>query len=151
MKRGIIIMSKMIQQVQKRMLISLAQIAKEINIKEGDHILIEERDGGIFLKPVGWHDKSQEYFWRDKWQEKMNESEKALQAGKYTTHNNVDDLLKELEELETDADNPKHPSLQIHKIKGTIFWEAYVNKDIRIVYEQTSDTLTLMAIVIMIY
>jgi mRNA-degrading endonuclease YafQ of YafQ-DinJ toxin-antitoxin module len=44
------------------------------------------------------------------------------------------------------ADNPKHPSLQIHKIKGTIFWEAYVNKDIRIVFEQTSDTLTLMAI-----
>lgn len=44
------------------------------------------------------------------------------------------------------ADNPKHPSLQIHKIKGTIFWEAYVNKDIRIIYEQTSDTLTLMAI-----
>lgn len=44
------------------------------------------------------------------------------------------------------ADNPKHPSLQIHRIKGTVFWEAYVNKDIRIVYEQNSDTLILMAI-----
>lgn len=96
-------MSNMIQQVQKRMLISLAQIAKEINIKEGDHIMIEERDGGIFLKPVSWHDKSQEYFWTEQWQEKLNASRKALQEGEYSTHSNVDDLLKELEE--TDADN----------------------------------------------
>jgi len=44
------------------------------------------------------------------------------------------------------AENPKHPSLQIHKVKGTVFWEAYVNKDIRIIFEQNSDTLTLMAI-----
>jgi mRNA-degrading endonuclease YafQ of YafQ-DinJ toxin-antitoxin module len=43
-------------------------------------------------------------------------------------------------------ENPKHPSLQVHKIKGTPFWEAYVNKDIRIVYEQTGDTLILIAI-----
>jgi bifunctional DNA-binding transcriptional regulator/antitoxin component of YhaV-PrlF toxin-antitoxin module len=96
-------MSEIIQQVQKRMLISLAQIAKDMNIKEGDHILLEERDGGIFLKPVSWHDKSQEYFWSDQWQEKLNASQKALQEGKYTTHNSVEDLFKELED--TDADN----------------------------------------------
>ncbi|KIL37554.1 DNA helicase [Cohnella kolymensis] len=44
------------------------------------------------------------------------------------------------------TDNPKHPSLQIHRIKGTNFGEAYVNKDIRIIYEQNSDTLILLAI-----
>ncbi len=44
------------------------------------------------------------------------------------------------------ADNPKHPSLQIHRIKGTSFWEAYVNKDISVVFEQNSDTLVLRAI-----
>lgn len=79
------------------MLISLAQIAKEMNIKEGDHILLEERDGGIFLKPVGWHDKSQEYFWSEQWQEKMTSSQEALQKGNYTTYNNVEDMLKELD------------------------------------------------------
>jgi len=44
------------------------------------------------------------------------------------------------------AENPRHPSLQTHKIKGTPFIEAYVNKDIRIVFETTSDTITLLAI-----
>lgn len=44
------------------------------------------------------------------------------------------------------ADNPKHTSLQVHRIKGTPFWEAYVNMDIRIIYERTSDTLILHAI-----
>ena len=44
------------------------------------------------------------------------------------------------------AVNPKHNSLKIHRIKGTGFWEAYVNKDIRIVFEQKSDTLILHAI-----
>lgn len=44
------------------------------------------------------------------------------------------------------ADNPKHPSLQVHRFKGTPFLEAYVNKDIRIIFEQNSDTLVLHAI-----
>ena len=44
------------------------------------------------------------------------------------------------------ANNPKHPSLQVHRIRGTPFWEAYVNMDIRVVFERTSDTLILHAI-----
>lgn len=44
------------------------------------------------------------------------------------------------------ANNPKHPSLQVYRIKGTSFGEAYVNKDIRIIFEQNSDTLVLHAI-----
>lgn len=44
------------------------------------------------------------------------------------------------------AANPKHPSLQVHRLKGTVFWEVYVNKDIRIIYEQNGDTLVLHAI-----
>ncbi|MTI82342.1 MAG: DNA helicase [Firmicutes bacterium] len=44
------------------------------------------------------------------------------------------------------VDNPKHPSLQIHRIKGAPFWEAYVNMDIRIIFERNSDTLILHAI-----
>lgn len=89
-------MPEKIQQVQKRMLISLAQIAKSINIREGDYVAMEERDGGIFIRPVSWHDKKQEYFWSAEWQEKMKRSSEALQNGKYKTFDNTDDLLKEL-------------------------------------------------------
>ncbi|HVJ48439.1 DNA helicase [Desulfitobacterium sp.] len=44
------------------------------------------------------------------------------------------------------AENPRHPSLKTHKIEGTFFFEAYVNKDIRIIFERTSDTIILRAI-----
>ena len=61
-------------------------------------------------------------------------------------------LLTDLEQkqsakaLRLITDNPKHPSLNVHRVKGTVLWEAYVNKDIRIIYEQNSDTLLLKAI-----
>ena len=96
-------MSEIIQQVQKRMLISLAQIAKVINIQEGDYVLLEERDGGVFIRPVSWHDKKQEYFWSSEWQEKIKRSADALQEGRFKSFDNTDDLLKELGE--EDADN----------------------------------------------
>ncbi|MBE3555003.1 MAG: type II toxin-antitoxin system YafQ family toxin [Thermicanus sp.] len=44
------------------------------------------------------------------------------------------------------ADTPQYPSLQVHKIRGTIYWEAYVNKDLRLVFEQSRDTLVLHAV-----
>ena len=44
------------------------------------------------------------------------------------------------------GENPHHPSLQVHIIKGTNFWEAYVNKDIRMIYLSESGLYTLMAI-----
>ena len=78
-------MPEVVVQVQKRMLVSLAQIAKELDLKEGDHVLLEERDGGIFIRPVGWHDKSQEYFWTKEWQEKMRRSKEAMDKGEYAT------------------------------------------------------------------
>ncbi|MDR3586063.1 MAG: DNA helicase [Desulfosporosinus sp.] len=44
------------------------------------------------------------------------------------------------------AENPRHPSLQTHKVEGTAFIEAYANMDIRIIFERTSDTIVLRAV-----
>ncbi|HBW37509.1 hypothetical protein [Desulfosporosinus sp. BICA1-9] len=44
------------------------------------------------------------------------------------------------------ADNPRHPSLQTHKIEDTDFIEAYASMDIRIIFERTSDTIVLRAV-----
>ncbi len=44
------------------------------------------------------------------------------------------------------AENPRHPSLQIHKVEGTNLLEAYVNMDIRILFERSSDTILLKAV-----
>ncbi|GAB6173065.1 transcriptional regulator [Paradesulfitobacterium aromaticivorans] len=88
-----------VQQIQKRMLVSLAQIAKDVNLHEGDHVVIEEKDGGIFLRPVDWVDKSQKYFWTEEWQQKMRRSQEALDKGEYKTFENMEDAIKDLEEL----------------------------------------------------
>lgn len=95
-------MPEIIQQVQKRMLISLAQIAKRIHIQEGDYVALEERDGGVFIRPVSWHDKNQEYFWTGEWQEKMKRSAEALKEGKVKIFTSSGDLLKELGEEDAD-------------------------------------------------
>ncbi|OAT80793.1 DNA helicase [Desulfotomaculum copahuensis] len=44
------------------------------------------------------------------------------------------------------AVNPGHRSLHTHKIEGTEFFEAYVNMDVRIIFERTGDTIILHAI-----
>lgn len=44
------------------------------------------------------------------------------------------------------ADNPRHPSLQTHKIEDTDFIEAYASMDIRIIFERTIDTIVLRAV-----
>jgi len=96
-----------VQQIQKRMLISLAQIAKDVNLHEGDHIVIEEMNGGIFLRPVDWVDKSQKYFWSEEWQAKIRQSQQDLEKGDYHTFENMEDAIKDLEEL-TNADCNKN-------------------------------------------
>lgn len=98
-------MAERIQQIQKRMLVSLAQVAKNIGLREGDHVLIEERDGGIFIRPVRWHDKRQEYFWTKEWQDKMDRSLKALQEGRYKVFHSSEDLLRSLGEEAQNADD----------------------------------------------
>ena len=68
-----------------------------------DYVLLEEREGGVFIRPVSWHDKGQKYFWSSEWQGKMKRSAEALKAGQFKSFDNVDDLLKGLGE--EDADN----------------------------------------------
>ncbi|MEX1029469.1 MAG: cytotoxin [Paenibacillaceae bacterium] len=41
------------------------------------------------------------------------------------------------------SENPKYSSLRMHRVQGTDYWEIYVNKDIRIIFEQNSDMFVL--------
>ena len=103
-------MVQIVQQIQKRMLVSLAQIAKVVGIKEGDRVIIEERDGGIFLRPVALVDKSQAYIWTKEWQEQLRESDEALANGEYKSFDNVDDCIRDMEEM-IDAHHSKNKTV----------------------------------------
>lgn len=55
--------------------------------------------------------------------------------------NQYDDLPKEIKkkfkkQLTYLKENPKHNSLQIHKLEGTDFWEFYVDKGYRCVFKR---------------
>ena len=43
------------------------------------------------------------------------------------------------------AENPKHQSLQIHKIQGTEYWEFYIDMAYRCVFRQDGSTFYLLA------
>lgn len=58
----------------------------------------------------------------------------------------IEEMKQTIKSLRFLADNPRHPSLQTHKVDGTNFMEAYVNMDIRILFERTSDTIVLKAV-----
>ncbi|GMK47489.1 hypothetical protein PghCCS26_46190 [Paenibacillus glycanilyticus] len=45
---------KDIQKIQKRYVVSLLPFLKKLDLKEGDHLHIELKDGAIILRPVDW-------------------------------------------------------------------------------------------------
>jgi anaerobic selenocysteine-containing dehydrogenase len=90
---------EVIQQVQKRMLVSIGQVARKLGIKEGDYVRVEIGEDGASLRivPIAWHLKEQEYFWSDEWQGRIQRSLKDLKERRFQTHETVEDLVKELE------------------------------------------------------
>jgi len=43
------------------------------------------------------------------------------------------------------AENPKHPSLQIHRIQGTAYWEFYIDRSYRCIIRQEGTVFYLLA------
>jgi mRNA-degrading endonuclease RelE of RelBE toxin-antitoxin system len=43
------------------------------------------------------------------------------------------------------GENPRHPSLQIHRIHGTGYWEFYVDDSYRCVFRQEGNVYYLLA------
>jgi len=44
------------------------------------------------------------------------------------------------------AENPKHQSLQIHRIHGTVYWEFYIDKSYRCIFRQEGSLFYLLAV-----
>jgi mRNA-degrading endonuclease YafQ of YafQ-DinJ toxin-antitoxin module len=70
----------------------------------------------------------------------------VIHLGSYLTKFSDETKKKTVKAIRLLADNPKHRSLQVHQIKGTDFWEAYVNDDIRLVFKRNSDTYVLYSV-----
>ncbi len=73
------------------------EIRTRSNLKEGDLISFEERDGEIIMIPVNVVKKDQAYFWSPKWQNEIRESEAEIKKGKYKVYRGRAELRKDFE------------------------------------------------------
>lgn len=86
-----------ILQVQKRKMLSLASISSELGIEEGDYVSMEVVDGVLLVKPVAWHDRNQDYIWEKSVQEKLKQSHKDIDDGKYEKFDSLDQFADFIE------------------------------------------------------
>lgn len=87
----------MLVNVMEKGLVTLPKkIRDALHIAPGDAVDVEVRDGEVVLKPVKVIPKSQAYFWTDKVQKRIKDSEKDIEAGRFKDYEDADELLKDL-------------------------------------------------------
>ena len=87
----------MLVNVMEKGLVTLPKkIRDALHIAPGDAVDVEVRDGEVVLRPVKVIPKSQAYFWTDKVQKRIKDSEKDIEAGRFKDYEDADELLKDL-------------------------------------------------------
>ena len=75
-----------------------ASIRRQANLQEGDALeVIIDKEGAIRLVPQVLVERSQAYFWTERWQDGEREADEDLRAGRYKDFDDIESLLEELE------------------------------------------------------
>jgi antitoxin PrlF len=75
-----------------------ATIRKQARVKEGDSFEAHVDEEGVFhLVPQVVIERSQLYFWSDRWQDGERETDEDLRAGRYEDFEDIETLIEELE------------------------------------------------------
>lgn len=72
------------------------KVLDALDISPGDTVEVEVREDEVVLRPVKVVPKSQAYFWTDKVQKRIRDTEKDIKAGRYKDRGSADKLLKDL-------------------------------------------------------
>lgn len=79
-------------------------VRRQARLKEGDLLeVILEQDGSLRLVPKIAIDRSQAYFWTQRWQQGEHEAEDDLQQNRYQDFENIDDFIRSLEQDDESA------------------------------------------------
>jgi len=74
------------------------EIRRQANLKEGDLLEVAvEPDGTLRLTPKIAIDRSQAYFWTNRWQQGEIEVENDLKLGHYQDFDNIEEMIHDLE------------------------------------------------------
>jgi AbrB family looped-hinge helix DNA binding protein len=73
-------------------------VRRQARLKQGDllEVLVEE-DGSLRLVPKIAIDRSQAYFWTERWQQGEYEAEEDLRAGRFKQFDSIEELIRDLE------------------------------------------------------
>jgi len=74
------------------------EVRRQANLKEGDLLEVAvEPDGTLRLTPKIAIDRSQAYFWTNRWQQGEIEVENDLKLGNYQDFDNIEEMIHDLE------------------------------------------------------
>lgn len=74
-----------------------SEVRRLLGIEEGDIMEIGVEGEKVVMSPKKLIDKSQAYFWTERWQAGEREAEADIRAGRVKAFPSVDDLVRELE------------------------------------------------------
>jgi len=74
-----------------------AFIRRNLKLEKGSIVLAKIVDNTIVLVPQETIDKSQEWFWTERWQKLEAEAERDIQKGRVKSFNSVEELFDEIE------------------------------------------------------
>jgi AbrB family looped-hinge helix DNA binding protein len=74
-----------------------SKIRKILNIEDGDMVRFTVEDNKIVIAPGAIVDKDQAYFFNERCQKEIRESEKEFKEGKYSSFTSIKDLKKEVD------------------------------------------------------
>jgi AbrB family looped-hinge helix DNA binding protein len=74
-------------------------VRRQAKLREGDILeVIVEEDGSVRLIPKVAIDRSQAYFWTERWQAGEQEAKDDINAGRFQDYRNMNDFLESLKE-----------------------------------------------------
>ncbi|MBN2240509.1 MAG: AbrB/MazE/SpoVT family DNA-binding domain-containing protein [Dehalococcoidales bacterium] len=98
-------MSELIQVRKKAQLTLPLSVRKQLGIEEGDYMDVQVKDGEIILKLKKLIDKSQAWFWTERWQQGEKEAEEDIRTGR--THK-FPDAASAVEYLHNQTDDSRN-------------------------------------------
>jgi len=74
-------------------------IRRQVDLKEGDILeVIVEEDGSLHLIPKVAIDRSQAYFWTERWQQGERQADQDLKDGRFQDFETMDDFIHSLQD-----------------------------------------------------
>ena len=73
-----------------------SRIRKDMHLKDGDLVRFDVKSYRLVMTPVSIVDKSQEYYFSQKWQKAIKKSGREIAKGKFTTYRSAEELKNDL-------------------------------------------------------